>query len=155
MDIYWNFSYSIIAFKATALINGADIRAKNKIAIRKYICASFVLLKCCWETALEVNINIGIYNGRINSDSNIPEFFIPTINEAPIVPIKLKLGVASKRVVNNKIILLLSSIRILASIGDNNTIGSPVRIQFTLVLANTINAKECLDIIICSNIPFS
>ncbi len=53
---------------------------------------------CACDTALVAKIKIGIYSGNINKDNNIPEFLIPTMSDAPIAPIRLKLGVANNRV---------------------------------------------------------
>jgi hypothetical protein len=67
---------------------------------------------------------------------------MPTISDAPIEPIKLRLGVANNKVNINTQIPSLSKNRNTPSNGDNNIIGIPVRIQCEIILDKINNGKE-------------
>jgi hypothetical protein len=83
-----------------------------------------------------------MYRGRISKDNNIPVFFILTIKDAPIEPIKLRLGVASKSVVINTNVALLSRNKKTPKSGDSKIIGIPVRIQCEIIFDKINKGKE-------------
>ena len=97
---------------------------------------------CACDTALVAKIKIGMYSGSVNKDNNIPEFLTPTISEAPIAPIRLKLGVANKRVNINIYILSISKKRAIPISGDSRIVGRPVRSQCAVIFANNIRDRE-------------
>jgi len=81
------------------------IKLTIKIVDKKYNWLEISKSNCAWDTALDAKIKIGIYKGNINNDNNMPEFLTPTMSEAPMVPIRLKLGVAKSKVNINTLIL--------------------------------------------------
>ena len=72
----------------------------------------------------------------------MPEFLIPTISEAPIAPIKLKLGVASNSVSINTLTLSPSKNKNRPNKGDNKIIGMPVKIQWAVILDKISKGSE-------------
>lgn len=112
------------------------------MAPKKYNCPVISRPNCACDTALDAKIRIGIYSGKISSDNSMPEFLIPTISDAPIAPIKLRLGVANNSVIINTEIPLLSRNKNNPKSGDSKIIGIPVSIQCEMIFDSINKGRE-------------
>jgi hypothetical protein len=85
----------------------------------------------------------------------MPALLIPTIRDAPMVPINDKLGVPIKRVSIKTWMEFSSKNKNKPIRGDKSTIGSPVNIQCENDLINITKAVEWCEIDNCSRMPLS
>ena len=72
----------------------------------------------------------------------MPEFLIPTISDAPILPIRLKLGVARSNVIISTLMPSSSKNRKTPNKGDSKIIGIPVSSQCAKILDSINNGRE-------------
>ena len=89
--------------------------------------------------ALTPNMRTGIYRGKINKEIKRLPLFKLTAREAPIVPIRISVGVPSNMVIVKYNIPLELIERIKPNIGDKITSKSPVVNQYERALAKTKN----------------
>ena len=100
--MYFNQSriYSKLYFIAAAADMGVITRKKSSNANKnKIFCSVLASIKIDFIVPTP-KISTGMYNGRINNDNKIPPPRIPKVIAAPIVPIRVKVGVPMSSEIN-------------------------------------------------------
>ena len=96
------------------------------MAIKRYKYTEYGKSEIAASTAKVPKMSMGINKGSIKSEINVPELFNPTVNAAPIEPMKLKLGVPKSRAKKSTLMASTERLNCSARIGDINSKIRPV-----------------------------
>src|SRR5690554_818310 len=137
------YPFDKLIFSAAAAANGASVSASIRKAPIKARYAPTDAPSAAAATVPVPNISTGMYRGMINRDKSTPADRNPSVNAAPIAPIKLSTGVPINSVRHKTAIEFPSRCTITPRTGAKITKGKPVSIQCAVVLAKIRRNNGC------------